>query len=132
MLFFVDRCPTQIFLAYQLEWSKCYARSQRWREEVELLKEEMRRTLEFLKWKSSHWSSRTLSKSGLPSSPALREGLNAYAHRQATVFTSLHDHFLSLWEGLKVLDTLAVQPAPVSVQSEEAMQGVDGGDVDLG
>ena len=43
------------FLAYQFEWSKSYARTQRWQEEVGLLKEEMRRTLKFLKWKSSLW-----------------------------------------------------------------------------
>lgn len=90
----------------------------------------MRRTLEFLKWKSSRWASKTLPKSDLPSS-ALHEGLNAYASRQAAVFISLHDHFSSLWQGLKVLDNLPDQPVPIPVQSEleEAMQGVDGGDV---
>ena len=132
MFFAVNHYLTQMFLAYQLEWAKCYARSQRWQEEVQLLKEEMRRTLEFLKWKSSRWSSKALSKSDLSSSPALREGLNAYAYRQAAVFASLRDHFSSLWQGLKVLDSIPDQPAPVPVQFEEAMQGVNGGDVDLG
>lgn len=59
----------------------------------------------------------------------LREGLNAYAFRQAHVFMSLHDHFLSLWKGLTVPD--ADHPAPVPVRTEEAVEGVDGDDMDL-
>lgn len=119
-----------MFLAYQLEWSKCYARSRHWQEEVELLKEEMRWTLEFLKWKSSAWLSKTSPNPDPLLSSALHEGLNAYAFRQATVFTSLHDHFLSLWRGLKILDNSSVQPALVCEHLEEVMQGIDGGDVD--
>ena len=129
--FVVDRHLTLLFPAYQLEWSKSYARNQRWQEEVKLLKEEMRRTLEFLKWKSSLWSAKA-SGSGSPSSFALREGLSAYACRQAAIFTSLRSHFLLLWQGFKVLDSSTDQPALVPVPFEEAMQGVDGGDVDLG
>jgi hypothetical protein len=116
--------------AYRLEWSKSYARSKRWEEEVELLKEEMRRTLEFFKWKSTLWSSKEL-KIDPSLSPALREGLIAYALRQAAVFTSLHDHFSSLWKGIELVDAPPDEPAPAPVQFEEAMQGVDGGDVGL-
>ena len=42
---------------------------------------------------------------------------------------SLHDHFLSLWKGLKGLDYSPDDQAPVPIQVEEAMQGVEGGDV---
>ena len=42
-------------IEFRLEWSKAYARKARWSEEVKLLKEEMRRVLEFLKWKSTDW-----------------------------------------------------------------------------
>ena len=118
-------------LAYQVEWSKSYARAHRWQEEVELLKEEMRRTLEFLKWKSSLWAAK-LSGHNHPSSSALCEGLNAYALRQADVFVSLRDHFLSLWQGLKALNNSPGCSAPTTVQIEEVMQGVEGGDVVLG
>ena len=129
--FAVIRCPNLLFLAYQLEWSKSYARSQRWQEEVGLLKEEMRRTLEFLKWKSSVWVTKSLTSHRHLSS-AHHEGLSAYALRQADVFQSLRNHFLSLWRGLKGLDSSSNCPAPTPTQIEEAMQGVDGGDVDLG
>lgn len=115
------------FPVYQLEWSKSYARTHRWKEEVELLKEEMRRTLKFLEWKSSSWVSKasTFDPSLLT---AFTEGLNAYAFRQADVFMSLRDHFLSLWQGLKVLERTPDYPAPISVHIEEVMQGVEGGD----
>ena len=114
-------------LAYQLEWSKSYARSQRWHEEVELLKEEMRRTLKYLRWRSSSWTTKFNQSSRSP----LCEGLNAYASRQADVFTSIHDHFLSLWQGLKVLNSSADILESTSTQAEDAMEGIDGGDGDL-
>ena len=119
-----------LFLVYQLEWSKSYARSQRWQEEVELLREEMRRTLEYLRWRSSFWVAKAM-KSDRPSSSPLCEGLNAYAFQQADVFMSLHDRFLSLWQGLEQLDSLCNRPESATSQSEEVMQGVDGGDGDI-
>jgi hypothetical protein len=97
---------------------------------VELLKEEMRRTLGFLKWKSSHWlakASPSVFTEPSPSPPVL-EGLTAYAFRQSEVFLSLHDHFSSLWRGLTILDSSVSQP-PSSTQIEDVMQVVDGGDM---
>ena len=86
--------------------------------------------LEFLKWRSQFWVAKQV-KSDWPASPPLCEGLNAYAFRQAVVFTSIHDHFLSLWQGLKGLDNAPDHPEPTFAQTEEAMEGVDGGDGDL-
>ena len=63
---------------------------------------------------------------------ALCEGLSTYAFWQADVFVSLHDHFLSLWQGFKILNNSLDQPVLVSVEFEDAMQGVNGGDVGLG
>jgi len=94
----------------------------------------MRQTLEFLKWKSSRWSYKASLKALKldQCSVALREGMIAYALRQADVFTSLHNHFQSLWQGLEVLYVSSGQPAPISARFEEEMQGVNGGDADLG
>lgn len=131
-LVFHCRSSSDLPLAYRLEWSKSYARGQRWKEEVELLKEEMRRTLEFLKWKASCWRSKapkTDPMTGTSLSPPVREGLTAYAFRQAAIFTSIHDRFLSLWRGVEALDASSDEPAPTPVQLEEAMQGVEGGDI---
>ena len=91
----------------------------------------MRRTLEFLKWKSSSWFAKTSLKSNQSLAPALREGLNAYAFRQAEVFTSLHDHFFSLWRGLTASNGASNHLTPIPTQTEEAMEGVNGGDADM-
>ena len=88
--------------------------------------------LMFLKWRSSLWSAKALLMFHQPLLPGVQEGLTAYAFRQADVFISLHSHFRSLWEGFKVLDTSPDPLVPTSIQIEKAMQGVDGGDVDLG
>jgi hypothetical protein len=90
----------------------------------------MRRTLEFLKWKSSLWAVKSPKSNQSLSSP-LHEGLSAYAFRQADVFMSLHNHFLSLWRGFKELNKSPDDPTPVPIQIEEEMQGVEGGDVVL-
>lgn len=90
----------------------------------------MRRTLEFLKWRSKNWSAKASSALEEPSpSPLVLEGLTAYAFRQAEVFISLHNHFLSLWRGLTVAGALADQPSLIPTQTEDEMQGVDGGDI---
>ena len=88
---------------FRLEWSKAYARKAHWNEEVLLLREEMRRILEFLKWKSRDWLRKGNNQvvSSLTSCPLQLEGLRAYASQQAGVFGSIHDHFLGLWKGLE-------------------------------
>lgn len=86
--------------------------------------------LEYLKWKSSSWAAKSV-KSDQSSSSPLHEGLNAYAFRQADVFTSLHDHFLSLWHGLKGLDVSPDHLDSAPAQTEEAMEGINGGDADF-
>ena len=112
---------------YQLKWLKSYARSQHWHEEVELLKEEMWRTLGYLKWRSLFWTMKFNRSSQSP----LCEGLNVYAFRQADVFTSIHDHFLSLWQGLKVLNSSPDILESTATQTEDMMEGINGRDGDL-
>ena len=92
----------------------------------------MRRTLKFLKWKSLRWQSKApkADRATDPSfPPPVHEGLTAYAFRQAAIFTSIHDRFLSLWRGVVAVDASSDQPATVPEQFEEAMQGVEGGDI---
>ena len=90
----------------------------------------MQQTLEFLKWKSSCWAAKSPKHNQFMLS-ALCEGLTTYAFWQADVFMSLHNHFLSLWKGLKELNSSSDDSALVPVQTKEAMQGVEGGDMDL-
>ncbi|KAH9476140.1 hypothetical protein JR316_0011711 [Psilocybe cubensis] len=79
----------------RVEWAKSCARVMRAKEEVLLLKEEMRRTLAFLKYKSDWWVEQ---QSALPGAPKdLVEGISAFAISQAEIQTSLANHFRKLW-----------------------------------
>jgi hypothetical protein len=115
---------------FRLEWSKAYARQARWKEEFMLLKEEMRRVLTFLKWKSNNWLQKgdTQVISSLTQCPYQLEGLRAYACRQANVFSDIHDHFLGIWMGLELPREHMIESVyPVSLGSD-AME-LDGGDM---
>ncbi|KAG2112875.1 hypothetical protein DEU56DRAFT_874348 [Suillus clintonianus] len=62
----------------RIEWCKARARAMRWKEELELLREEMRRTLQFFDWQAI-------------------EGRIAYARRQAALRRALRDTCHSSW-----------------------------------
>jgi len=79
----------------QIEWCKSRARAARAKEEVRLVKEEMRRVVEFLKWKSEWWHMRAehcLADGGIA------EGLRAYAQRQSLLQDNLSQHFQAIWK----------------------------------
>ncbi|THU82072.1 hypothetical protein K435DRAFT_692249, partial [Dendrothele bispora CBS 962.96] len=80
------------------EWCRSRARARRATEEVLLLKEEMRRTSVFLGWKEKWWKDRAgvrNSEAGLES--GIREGLTAYASKQASLYRELDLSFRALW-----------------------------------
>ncbi|KAJ7738811.1 hypothetical protein B0H16DRAFT_1465657 [Mycena metata] len=64
----------------RVEWSKARARADRWREEVVLVEEEMRRTIEYCRWKARWWEERLELRRDV--APALAEGLRAYGLEQ--------------------------------------------------
>ncbi|KAK7017025.1 hypothetical protein VNI00_018752 [Paramarasmius palmivorus] len=84
-----------LYNGLRVEWAKTYARLRRWREEVSLVKEEMRRTLVSLEWFASCWDRRS-SCSGL--SGIHGEGPAAYAYRQAAMYRSLAASFEKMWK----------------------------------
>ncbi|THH16521.1 hypothetical protein EUX98_g9291 [Antrodiella citrinella] len=90
----------------RVEWAKAKARAERWSEEVKLLQEEMRRVLEFLSWKAAWWRSQVNQRAG--TSPTLKEGLSAYAEKQARVHEDLRKSFASRW--YQVLGTHQIMP----------------------
>lgn len=89
----------------------------------------MRRTLAFLEFYESMWSSRGCSSSltNLSRDPAISEGIGAYAHRQSHVFASLRHRFHSIWNGLEKAGSPVVEPTPVV--SEDALMELPGGDI---
>lgn len=91
---------------------------------MNLLKEEMRRTLEFLRWKSKDWICKGDDRivSPLATCPFQLEGLRAYSSRQAHVYANLHNHFSGIWRGLELPREHLVewfQPADLSSDAME-------------
>lgn len=74
------------------------ARAQRWEEEVNLLKEEMRRVLVSFRHKSTLWKQRT---DGTHSDARIQEGCVAYALRQSDLFSAMVGLFEGRWSGLQ-------------------------------
>ena len=79
------------------EWAKSRAHVNRCKKEVQLLREEMRRVLVFLEWKSEWWLQRLGLREGL--SRDLDEGLKAFAMGQADLQRRLAVHFREIWKG---------------------------------
>ncbi|KAF7984577.1 hypothetical protein HWV62_13799 [Athelia sp. TMB] len=83
--------------ALRIEWCKSRARAMRWSEEVLLLREEMRRVIAFLSWHADWWIRQGEGRTDIDLSPEVRQGLQAYAARQAAIRKSMATHFDSLW-----------------------------------
>ncbi|KAF8129567.1 hypothetical protein EV363DRAFT_1451098 [Boletus edulis] len=86
---------TNKMVSIRVEWCKARARAYRWAEEVELLVEEQRRVLQFLRWEESWWFGKQATVA--TDNPALEEGLKAYALRQAALRHDLEKRFTHLW-----------------------------------
>ncbi|EMD34956.1 hypothetical protein CERSUDRAFT_75291 [Gelatoporia subvermispora B] len=73
-----------------IEWCKARARADRWKEECDLVQEEMRWVLQFFDWQSKHWQARA---DAVPTATAAdsdsADGLVAYARRQADLRWSM-------------------------------------------
>ncbi|KAJ7774635.1 hypothetical protein DFH07DRAFT_732672 [Mycena maculata] len=80
----------------RVEWSKAKAQKERWEEEVELLREEMRRVLRFLRWRAIWWEMRRGLRPGV--APDVASGLQAYAARQAVIHREIGCRFKRMWD----------------------------------
>ncbi|KAJ7041698.1 hypothetical protein C8F04DRAFT_946732 [Mycena alexandri] len=77
-------------VALRVEWSRAKARKNRWEEEVELLREEMRRVLRYLDWEQRRWTAlKTESAERTDVTPELRHGLQAYTAKQVAWHSDL-------------------------------------------
>ncbi|KAG2053534.1 hypothetical protein BDR06DRAFT_997114, partial [Suillus hirtellus] len=85
------------------EWCKARAQAMHWAEEVELLKEEMRRILQFLAWDMQCWDERGLENMLEDAGEEECKGRMAYAKHQASLHRMLAESFKTSWT-----DTLAL------------------------
>ena len=73
---------TDYFIDLRVEWLRCRARAARWKEEIQLLEEEMRRSIEFCRWSASWWEGQA-SLRARTTLPHVAEGIATYAFEQA-------------------------------------------------
>ncbi|KAJ6449491.1 hypothetical protein C8R45DRAFT_849722, partial [Mycena sanguinolenta] len=111
----------------RIEWAKTRARAMRYKEEVDLLEEEMRRVLEFLDWRAGWWTSLVGSRAGEQPHAALREGHAAYAWKQAGYMRGMRERFAHQWRDVGRFVELARQEyAGTEADGENAEGGSDG------
>ena len=127
----------EVALSIRAHWARCQARAERYEEEVELTLEEMRRTLEFFKWKSRWWLSLqdVRANSITPPDPQVAHGLRAYAHRQASIYSSLIAVYVQHWRGFLLEHSLGQQWLilyPTTSPSPTRPAGSEGADEPLG
>ena len=78
---------------------KSRARAQRWKEEIQLVEEEMRRSLEFGRWLGSWWMQQASFRTGITSH--LQEGLIAYAGEMADMEHRRVISWEMTWAGIR-------------------------------
>ena len=77
----------------QVEWVKARARMMRWKEEVLIVQEEMRRVLAYHHWKAAWWKERDF----FHSDPAIVSGISGYAHKQASICIQMAEQCALYW-----------------------------------
>ncbi|KAF8221285.1 hypothetical protein L208DRAFT_1101868, partial [Tricholoma matsutake] len=91
----------------RVEWLKCCARATRWKEEIELLEEEMRRAIQFCAWKSNWWEEQAGRQTLIFAH--LAEGIAAYVAENATAEHCRLVSWLSHWEAVRQRSRLVLQ-----------------------
>ena len=89
----------------RVEWSKSQARKMRWNEEVQIIQEEMRRTIVYYEWKQQWW----LKQNHEPATTedTIQHGISAYSQKQAHYCKCMAESFAKAWlpflrsEGIK-------------------------------
>jgi hypothetical protein len=77
------------------EWAQTRARMCRWKEELLIIQEEMRRVLAFFEWKSAWWLKQANRRLNLESS--VQSGVAAYAHKQSTLCLRMAARCAGYW-----------------------------------
>lgn len=83
--------------ALRVEWCKGQERAKRYEEEVELVVEEMRRTLATFEWNAREWRSFAISPPGALADAATVAGIAAFANKQADVQRRMISTFVNDW-----------------------------------
>lgn len=119
----------------RVEWAKTRASGMRYAEEIDLLEEEMRRVVHFLRWRVWWWRSLIGLRSAVQPDAALREGHAAYAEKQALYMEGLAARFEKMWEDVPAFIAMAREDyATMQPEDDAEVSGDDEGpeEVDSG
>jgi hypothetical protein len=97
-----------------VEWCKARARMLRWKEEVLLLQEEMRRTSASLDGLAAEWEERASNVWG---PEGLHDGQRGYALRQAAIRRRIKSTFEARWSRRPIADLPVASDDPTAILS---------------
>ncbi|KAJ7058985.1 hypothetical protein C8F01DRAFT_990382 [Mycena amicta] len=83
--------------AVRVQWTKAQARRDRWVEEVEIIREEMRRVLRSLETVQRDWKARGEGRVAGEADAELAAGARAYAKRQQAIYQRIALSFKAQW-----------------------------------
>ncbi|KAJ7156559.1 hypothetical protein C8R43DRAFT_1125754 [Mycena crocata] len=92
----LDDAEERLHDSIRVEWIRARARKIRWTEEVQTLREEMRRVLRYLEWQSGWWEERVATRTGLTAEVAA--GIRGYALKQAHTHEHIRLFFKLRWQ----------------------------------
>ncbi|KAJ7059253.1 hypothetical protein C8F01DRAFT_989914 [Mycena amicta] len=95
-----DLTEAELVEALRVEWCKAFARMRRWREDVVLVEEEMRRTIEYGHSVARVWAERAAAR--VETDETLLDGLRAYAHEQEDRETRTSNQLTLNWTGIRL------------------------------
>ncbi|KAF8210714.1 hypothetical protein K438DRAFT_97234, partial [Mycena galopus ATCC 62051] len=95
-----DPTEAELVEALRVEWCKAYAPMRRWHEDVVLVEEEMRRTIEYGHWAAGEWARRADARAGVVEDEVL-EGLKVYAREQEVRETTTCETLTAKWAGMR-------------------------------
>ena len=78
-----------------VKWAKARARKMRWKEELMLIQEEMRRVIVFHRWKADWWRDRASVQTH--DDQVVLSGISGYAHKQADICVCLAEQCAHHW-----------------------------------
>ena len=90
----------------RVEWSKSHERKMRWKEEVQIIQEEMRRTIVFYEWKQQWWLDQDCQLTTTDNT--IQHGISAYSQKQAHYCKSMAESFTIAW--LPFLQSKGIKP----------------------
>ncbi|KAJ7022886.1 hypothetical protein C8F04DRAFT_1272079 [Mycena alexandri] len=96
-----DGTDTELEDALRIEWSKAYARTRRWEEEIQILEAEYKRVLLTFEYEASRWDKRAENVS-TDLAWAEVDGATAFARRQAAMFRDLRARGEITWTEKKL------------------------------